>query len=210
VAQTAPGADLMPPVSLLPALQATAEPPTFETTSASAKPPEREDNTYSGPARLAAPPRALAESSFALCLWSAVGGKVNQRTRRSVAHAEEPFVGTYLCTLDEQKCLVLPQKASEQMGLPRQVYVTPGPEGCLWISGAAGLERLTAKLGSDARRLYYAQTTRAAVDCAGRIVLPETAGCFRRDVVLLGVGDHFELWDAERLERYVNRKAAKK
>jgi DNA-binding transcriptional regulator/RsmH inhibitor MraZ len=29
-------------------------------------------------------------------------------------------------------------------------------------------------------------------------------------VVLIGVGDHFELWDAQRLQSYVDRKKTKK
>jgi DNA-binding transcriptional regulator/RsmH inhibitor MraZ len=201
VAQTGPSADLLPPVT-----PSTAEPP-LETTSASAKPPEREDNAWSTPPRLARP-HATEESSVALCLWSSVG-KVKTRTRIAKGRDEGPFVGTFCCSLDEDKGLVLPQKASELMGLPRHVYVTPGPDECLWLCSAAGLEKLTAKLGSDARRLYYAQTSRVAVDRTGRIALPESVGCVRQNAVLIGAGDHFELWDAQRLQRYVVRKSAK-
>jgi DNA-binding transcriptional regulator/RsmH inhibitor MraZ len=183
----------------------TVEPP-LETTSASAKPPEREDNTWSTPPRLVSP-HATAELSVALCLWSSVGGKVKMRVAKR--RDEGPFVGTFCCSLDEDKSLVLPQKASEQMGLPRHVYVTPGPDECLWLCSAAALEKVTAKLTSDARRLYYAQTSRVAVDRTGRIVLPETLGCARQNAVLIGSGDHFELWDAQRLQRYVDRKSAK-
>lgn len=106
----------------------------------------------------------------------------------------------------------MPQKASEQLGLPRHVYVTPGPDDCLWLCGAAALERVAATLNADARRMYFAQTARIAVDRGGRITLPESlgpVGCMRQDVVLLGVGDHFELWDAQHLQRYVDQKATK-
>jgi MraZ protein len=201
VAQTGPSADLLPPVT-----PSTTEPP-LEKTSASAKPPEREDNAWTTPPRLAAVPHAAAESSVALCLWSSVGGKVKAKVAKR--RDDGPFVGTFCCSLDQEKSLVLPQKASEQMGMPRHVYVTPGPDECLWLCSAAGLEKLAAKLSSDARRLYYAQTSRVLVDRTGRIVLPETLGDIRQDAVLIGVGDHFELWDAQRLQRYVDRKSAK-
>jgi division/cell wall cluster transcriptional repressor MraZ len=211
VALDVPSADLLPPVrpnSPEPPM-VTPEPPTLE--RASAKPPVREDNSSPGVPMQALPPRPLSEVSLALCLWSAVG-KTKPRAHRAAKH-EEPFVGTYFCTLDSQKGLVLPQKASEQMGLPRRVYLTPGPDDCLWLCNAAALERLTDKLDEDARRLYYAQTVRVAIDASGRITLPETlgpVGCLRQDLVLLGAGDHFELWDAQRLQRYVDQKAGKR
>ena len=207
VTRSAPSADLLPPV-----VPVTAEPPLVET--AAAKPPAREDNVWRGEPLPAAAPRPLAESSLVLCRWSNVGGKTRTRPRQGVGkQAEGPFVGTFACTLDEQQGLLLPQKASEQMGLPRYVYVTPGPEDCLWVCSAAALERLTDKLSTDAGRLYYAQTARVLVDRGGRIVLPESFGpldCFCRDVVLLGTGDHFELWDAQRWQHYLDQKAARK
>ncbi len=212
VALDVPSADLLPPVrpeSREPPM-VTSESPTLE--RASAKPPVREDNSSPGVPMQALPPRPLSDASLALCLWSTVG-KAKPRTHRSANKNDEPFVGTYFCTLDSQKGLVLPQKASEQMGLPRRVYLTPGPDDCLWLCNAAALERLTDKLDTDARRLYYAQTVRVAIDASGRITLPETlgpVGCLRQDLVLLGAGDHFELWDAQRLQRYVDQKAGKR
>jgi MraZ protein len=197
---------------LPPVVPATAEPPLVET--AAAKPQTREDNVWHGEPLPGAPPRPLADSSLALCRWSSVGGKVTTRPRQGTSkHAEGPFVGTFACTLDESKGLVLPQKASEQMGLPRYVYVTPGPDDCLWLCSAAALERVTDKFSADVGRLYYAQTARVAVDRGGRIALPESLGpldCFCRDVVLLGAGDHFELWDAQRLQHYMEQMATKK
>jgi MraZ protein len=197
---------LLPPVA-----STTAEPPALETMSA--KPPAREDNVGRAEPMLAAPPRPLAESGLALCPWSSIVGKAKFRPRAANGKNAGPFVGTFFATLDDQKGLVLPQRASEQMGLPRHVYLTPGPEDCLWLCGAAALERVAAKLDANARRMYFAQTARVAVDRGGRIALPESlgpVGCLRQDVVLLGVGDHFELWDAQRLQHYVDQKAAKK
>ena len=204
VARSAPSADLLPPVA-----PATVEPPVLET--AAAKQPIREDNVWRGESLQAAPPRS-PELALAHCLWSTVG-KTKARPRTASAKNAGPFVGTFTATLDEQKGLVLPQKVSEQMGLPRHVYVTAGPEDCLWICNAAGLERLTATLAPDAGRLYFAQTTRLAVDRSGRLALPATLGpvaCLHTDLVLLGVGDHFELWDVQRLQRYVDRRTTKK
>jgi MraZ protein len=52
--------------------------------------------------------------------------------------------------------------------------------------------------------LYFAQTEKAAVDRAGRVVLPERHAAhagLRHEVILLGAGDHLELWDAQRWQR---------
>jgi len=204
VARSAPRADLLPPVT-----PATAEPPLVET--AVAKPPVREDNVWRGEPIQVTPPRSLTGSVVATCLWTPVA-KPKAKRQTQKPKGAGPFVGTFFATLDERKELVLPQAVSEQMALPHCVYVTPGPENCLWICNAPALVRLTATLEADSRRLFFAQTVRAAVDRAGRLALPESLwpiGCRRHDFVLIGVGDHFELWNAERFQRYVEQKLEK-
>src|SRR5262249_36406351 len=97
---------------------------------------------------------------------------------------------------------------TEQMGQPRRLYLTPGPDECLWVCDARALARLTSRLAPAARRLYFAQTAQITVDRGGRIVLPEwltPVAVLHQDVMLLGVGDHFELWDTQRLQRYLER-----
>jgi MraZ protein len=125
-----------------------------------------------------------------------------------------PFTGTHACTLDDKKGLALPASVREQLGGSETLLLTPGCDGCVWLASPAALDRLTANLaraaGRDgdarrARRLYFAQSERAAVDGAGRLALPprlaECAG-LGRDVVLIGVEDHFEVWDAARWQQY--------
>jgi MraZ protein len=204
VARSAPSAGLLPPI-------ATAEPPLLET--ASAKQPTRADNVGKPEPLQAAPPRTFSEPGPTLCLWAGAAGKVKRPPRAVKRKDAGPLVGTFSATLDEHKGLVLPEKAAEQMGSPQHVYVTPGPDDSVWLCNAAALEKLAETLAPDARRLYYAQTGRIEVDRSGRIVLPESlgsVGCMRPDVVLIGAGDHFELWDAQRLQLYVDRNATKK
>jgi MraZ protein len=99
------------------------------------------------------------------------------------------------------------------------LYVTPGPDQCLWLFTQEELERLAAKLdqapAADAearvfRRLYFAQTEAVDVDRSGRILIPERLVQFaglRHDVVLLGVRDHLEVWDQERWQQYLAQHA---
>jgi MraZ protein len=203
VARSAPSAGLLRPM-------ATVEPPLLET--ASARRPTREDNVGRPEPLQAAPPRPFSDPALALCLWSSAGGKAKSRTRVAAGMDVGPFVGTFQVTLDEHKSFILPHEAGEQMGLPRFVYATPGPDDCVWLCSAAALEKLTKALEPNARRLYYAQTSRVAVDRSGRIVLPDClsfVACMGPDITLIGVGDHFELWYSQRLRRLVDPREEK-
>src|SRR5438552_15215565 len=125
------------------------------------------------------------------------------------------LTGTHPRSLDDKKRLALPRRVREQLGDPETLFVTPGPDQCLWLYTQAELEQLAAKLdqapATDAearvfRRLYFAQTEAVDVDSSGRILIPERLLQFaglRHEVVLLGVRDHLELWDAQRWQRYV-------
>ena len=60
------------------------------------------------------------------------------------------------------------------------------------------------------RRLYFAQTEAVDVDRNGRILFPERLVQFaglKHEVVLLGVRDHLELWDADRWQQYLTQNA---
>ena len=129
------------------------------------------------------------------------------------------LTGTHPRTLDDKKRMALPKRVREQLGEPETLFVTPGPDQCLWVYTQEGLERLADRLdqapATDAearvfRRLYFAQTERVDVDGSGRILVPERLGQFaslQREVVLIGVRDHLELWDAAKWQAFVEQNA---
>ena len=129
------------------------------------------------------------------------------------------LTGTHPRTLDDKKRMALPKRIREQLGEPETLFVTPGPDQCLWVYTQQGLERLADRLdqapATDAearvfRRLYFAQTEAVDLDRSGRILIPERLGQFaslQRDVVLIGVRDHLELWDAARWQEYLTQHA---
>jgi MraZ protein len=102
---------------------------------------------------------------------------------------------------------------------PPTLYVTPGPDQSLWLYTQEGLEQLAEKLdqapATDAearvyRRLYFAQTEAVDVDRTGRILIPDRLLQFaglQHEVVLIGVRDHLELWDAGRWQNYLAQNA---
>jgi MraZ protein len=124
------------------------------------------------------------------------------------------LTGTHARVLDEKKRLALPKRIREQFGEAQELFVTPGPDQCLWIFTQGSLEKLSERLdkssATDAdarvfRRLFFSRTEAVDIDGSGRILIPEglaTLGNLQRDVVLIGVQHHLELWDNQRWQQY--------
>jgi MraZ protein len=122
-------------------------------------------------------------------------------------------------TLDEKKVMTLPQSILKQLGSCDMVLVSPGSDKCLWLTNQAHLDRLAHKLEkSPAResdkngfkRLYYAQTVKVPMK-DGRVAITDKLAAFAgldQEVVLVGIDDHFEVWDAARWRRYTQAKKA--
>lgn len=131
------------------------------------------------------------------------------------------LTGTHPRTLDDKNRLALPRRVRDLLGDPAALFVTPGPDQTLWVYTEAELEKLAARLdqapATDAearlfRRLYFAQTEQVDVDKSGRILVPERLGNFAgldKEVVLIGVRDHLELWNAGRWQAYTDSNAAR-
>ena len=129
------------------------------------------------------------------------------------------LTGTYPRTLDDKKRLALPKRVRELLKEPAVLFVTPGPDQSLWVYTQEALERLAQKLdqapAADAearvfRRLYFAQTEAIDVDRSGRVLIPDRLLQFAglaQEVVMIGVRDHLELWDAGRWQGYLAQNA---
>jgi len=129
------------------------------------------------------------------------------------------LTGTHPRTLDDKNRLALPKRVREQLDEPETLFITPGPDQCLWLYTQAGLEQLAARLDQTPatdtearvfRRLYFAQTEAVDVDGNGRILIPERLVQFaglKHEAILIGVRDHLELWDAQRWQQYLSDNA---
>lgn len=127
------------------------------------------------------------------------------------------LTGTYPRTLDDKKRLALPKRVREQLRGPSQLFVTPGPDQCLWLYSQEELERLADKLEQSSgpepevrvfRQLFFAQTEAVELDRTGRILIPDRLIHFaglKHEVVLTGNRDRMELWDAGRWQEYCSR-----
>ncbi|MFL5244953.1 MAG: hypothetical protein ACJ8FY_22860 [Gemmataceae bacterium] len=196
--QKAPAPDV-PPSSLVPARES--------------RPPALEEVALPAPRQTSVdlPPTTQAVPSVAVTIRTVAPTKKTP----AVAKAKPlPLTGMHPCNLDDKKGLVLPESLVEQLGESDVVFLTPGADQSLWLTTAGGLEKLTDKLekktdgeedGKVSRRHYFALTQRAAVEKAGRLVIPAAlaAGAdLKREIVLIGVGDHVEIWDAQRWQKY--------
>ena len=110
--------------------------------------------------------------------------------------------------------------SADRIAEPGVLYVAPGTDGSLALYTEESFVRLGAQLaaspptGQDVRafsRLFYSQAARLELDRQGRIRIPAELAALARlqkDVVLVGVGDHLELWDKTCWEAYVQEQQA--
>ena len=130
------------------------------------------------------------------------------------------LTGTFHRSLDEKNRLAIPKRLRDAMGHPERsaVYLAPGTDGSLSLYSEDDFARLANQLngssptGSDVRafsRLFYAQAERLEIDRQGRMrVSPELAALasLSKEVVLIGVRDHLEIWDREVWQSYFSQK----
>jgi division/cell wall cluster transcriptional repressor MraZ len=136
------------------------------------------------------------------------------------AKAALPLTGTYAINLDDKKALLLPRAIRDQLGNCETVLLSPGSDQCLWLTNQTHLDRLADRLEhSPAReidvrtfkRLYFAQTEKATVADDGRVMVPDKLARFaglHQEIMLIGIDDHFEVWDAARWRQYTQQKSA--
>ena len=125
------------------------------------------------------------------------------------------FLGTFETKLIGKNRLVMPAKLKREIGSERLV-LTIGFEQCIfgfrendWAQAVAPeLSRpfFSDEKGRDLRRKIGANALVVDLDSQGRFVMPESmavfAGIATGGVTLIGAGDHFEIWQTERWEKY--------
>ena len=132
------------------------------------------------------------------------------------------LTGQFSRSLDEKLRVAIPKRLRAAMECTEGggLYVTPGTDESLALYTEEAFSRLAEHLGrasptrQDVRaftRLFYARAQRVELDGQGRVRIPQELSDLARlqkEVVLLGVQDHLELWSAERWEAYLAEKQA--
>ncbi len=128
------------------------------------------------------------------------------------------LTGSFPRLLDDKLRFAIPKPWRDAIGGEQPIlFLVPGTEGSLALYPDETFHRLADRMeqrvasGRDLaafNRLFYAQAQRIECDKQGRLRLPielaEWAG-LQKEVTLLGVRDHLEIWNRERWEEYLNQ-----
>ena len=122
------------------------------------------------------------------------------------------FFGSFAHSLDEKGRLIIPRKMRDVLGF--KVYIMKGFDGSLSIYTVERYQKLveefnklsfTQQRNRDYLRVQFASTYEMDVDKLGRLQLPTALlnkFNISRNVIVLGIGDHIEIWDAKKYEEY--------
>lgn len=129
------------------------------------------------------------------------------------------LTGTFYRSLDEKQRLGIPKPLRESMGHPDDAvfYLAPGTDGSLAFYTEQAFTQLAEQLDQSSpnseevrafSRLFFSQAQRAEVDRQGRLRIPvELARLARlgKELALIGVRTHIEIWNKSAWEDYVAR-----
>jgi MraZ protein len=116
------------------------------------------------------------------------------------------FLGEYQHSVDEKGRIVMPSKFRER--LESGAVVTKGQERCLYVFPADRWEHEVARINRLPRtnrtnrnfaRAFFGGASDLAMDKQGRLPIPQplrTYAGLEKDVVVVGVSDRLEIWDA--------------
>lgn len=120
------------------------------------------------------------------------------------------YQGASQLTLDGKGRLSVPSRHRDALTsqCEGRLTLTRHPDGCLlvyprpiWEAKRQELSKLPYQLRA-LQRLVIGSASDTEIDSAGRVLVPgelRSAAGLERDVMLLGLGAHFELWDLARL-----------
>ncbi len=124
------------------------------------------------------------------------------------------YFGYYEHVLDDKGRLMLPRKLREGLKDGSLLYVTKGFEGCLSVYNEDEFQRLCAECNNlsfnkkNSRsylRIMLGSVVELTLDKVNRVQIP-TAVLNKyqigHNVALVGVGDHFEIWDLDAYKAY--------
>ncbi len=122
------------------------------------------------------------------------------------------FCGEYKCAADAKGRLMVPAKMRELFPEGESMILVRSLDRCInlyteekWRSFEEKIATLPETESRDVRRFFYASMQDVEPDGQGRILLPVGLREFAnitKAVVVLGCGDHAEIWDEETYQTY--------
>ncbi|WP_294245911.1 division/cell wall cluster transcriptional repressor MraZ [uncultured Chryseobacterium sp.] len=129
------------------------------------------------------------------------------------------FIGTYECKIDDKGRLKVPSSLIKQMEnfedkafiVKRSVF-----QSCLEVYPARAWDKVMGKINklnrfikknADFIRMFTAGVRTAELDNAGRLQISKDLANFaglRKEIVITGAGELFEIWDKEAYEKVIS------
>lgn len=122
------------------------------------------------------------------------------------------LLGEYEHSIDPKGRLAVPAKLRESLG--NNFMITKGLDGCLFVYAQEEWQRLEQKLAAlpmsrktarDFTRFLFGGACEGECDKQGRVLLPANLRRYAgltKDTVIVGVGNHAEIWDAAKWQQY--------
>ncbi len=122
--------------------------------------------------------------------------------------------GTFQRALDSKLRVLLPKTVRQSILDGETMFATPGTQGCLELHDSNSLTDLAnlirqaggrTETGKTFGRLFYSQAESLEIDKQGRIRIPTrlaTWAGLENQLVIVGVGSHWELWNAAKWHSY--------
>ena len=126
------------------------------------------------------------------------------------------FLGEYQPNITEGNRIALPKKLREQV-VGEEVVLAKGFEKCVFLYDKADWEKewekqidnpITDAKTRQLKRYVFSGAVSAVLDDQGRVVVPQalrTYAGLEKEVVIIGAGDHMELWDRLTWESHLNK-----
>jgi MraZ protein len=133
------------------------------------------------------------------------------------------LTGQYFHAIDAKSRLTIPAKLREKINPSEEGYgfmAVHGYDKVLYLYTPETFNRVSQAFDSslqtdpDVRnyeRIRYGLTTELELDRLGRVLIPESARqqCgLKRDVAVVGVRDHIEIWDKEKWDAFIEERLA--
>jgi transcriptional regulator MraZ len=133
------------------------------------------------------------------------------------------LTGTFERSLDDKNRIAVPKTLRDEFSADgvTQLFVAPQQDKSLSVYAPAEFEAIAERIAAKStnqvevlryKRFFYSTAEKVELDGQGRIRIPDRLAEFaqlKRDVVLLGVQDHAEIWDKRVWTEFQEQHAAR-
>lgn len=125
------------------------------------------------------------------------------------------FLGSYSTLFSGKNRLILPKRFRKELGNEDRFYILMGKNGEVWGFDSINWSKLvsiilesplTSEEGRVKRLNFFPQAEECTLDVQGRFILPQefiTGLDFKQEVVIIGAGDHFEIWNKRDWDKHI-------